>query len=42
MSRYILGETDDYDGFVENWLSSGGQELLEDAEQTFRKYGLME
>lgn len=42
VSRYILGETDDYDGFVENWLSSGGQELLEDAEQTFRKYGLME
>ena len=42
VSRYILGETDDYDGFVESWLSSGGQELLEDAEQTFRKYGLME
>lgn len=41
-SRYILGETDDYDGFVEEWLSSGGQGLLEEAEATFKKYGLME
>lgn len=41
-SRYILGETDDYEGFVEQWLEAGGQELLEDAEQTFKKYGLME
>ena len=41
-SRYILGETDDYDGFVEQWKEAGGQELLEDAEKTFKKYGLME
>ncbi|HJA94124.1 MAG TPA: extracellular solute-binding protein [Candidatus Eisenbergiella merdipullorum] len=39
---YIMGENSDYDGFVNEWLSSGGQDLLDGAEETFKRLGLME
>jgi hypothetical protein len=37
--RYILGQTSDYDGFVRQWLASGGQALLDEAAQQLRGYG---
>lgn len=38
---YLLGETDDYDGFAEEWLAAGGQEMLESATETFTAMGYL-
>ena len=40
--KYILGEKDDYDGFVASWLASGGEELQEQATEQFRNWGFIE
>ncbi len=40
--NYLLGNATDYDAFVEQWKNAAGNALLEDAEQTFKDYGLME
>lgn len=40
--KYILGEKDDYDGFVASWLASGGGELQEQATEQFRNWGFIE
>jgi hypothetical protein len=37
--QYILGRTSDYDGFVRQWLASGGQALLDEATQQLRGSG---
>jgi putative aldouronate transport system substrate-binding protein len=37
--RYILGQDNDYDGFVRQWLAAGGQALLDEAAQQLRGYG---
>jgi putative aldouronate transport system substrate-binding protein len=37
--QYILGQTSDYNGFVQRWLSSGGQALLDEAMQQLKGYG---
>ncbi|MDR0668825.1 MAG: extracellular solute-binding protein [Treponema sp.] len=37
--QYILGQTSDYDGFVRQWLASGGQALLDEATQQLKGYG---
>jgi hypothetical protein len=37
--RYILGQTSDYDGFVRQWLASGGQALLDEATRQLKGYG---
>jgi len=39
--KYILGETMDYEAFTNEWLASGGQALLEEAEAQFKKYGFI-
>lgn len=39
--KYILGDVDDYDAFVQEWLSRGGQELLDEAEATWVSYGVL-
>lgn len=31
--QYILGKTDDYEGFKQNWLKQGGQKLLDQANE---------
>lgn len=40
--RYITGATDDYDGFVREWLAAGGQELLDDATVQFKQIGMID
>lgn len=40
--KYIMGETTDYDGFVEEWLAAGGQEYLDAAKEQFITLGLIE
>jgi putative aldouronate transport system substrate-binding protein len=37
---YILGQTDDYEGFKQRWLAAGGQKLLDSATQQFAELGL--
>jgi putative aldouronate transport system substrate-binding protein len=37
--QYIMGQTSDYDGFVRQWLASGGQALLDEATQQLKGYG---
>ncbi len=37
--KYILGQTDDYDGFVTQWLATGGQALLDSATEQFKAMG---
>jgi len=39
---YILGNTDDYDGFVAAWRAGAGDELIEDATKTFQYYGIID
>jgi putative aldouronate transport system substrate-binding protein len=39
--KYVLGEADDYEAFMKEWLKSGGQDLLDEAEKQFRKYGFI-
>ncbi|MFD2334593.1 extracellular solute-binding protein [Cohnella sp. GCM10020058] len=39
--KYILGGTKDYDGFVKQWLSAGGQTLLDEATKQFKAAGLI-
>lgn len=41
MINYILGETDDYEGFVAQWLNGGGQALLDEAKEQFISYGII-
>lgn len=38
---YIMGSDKDYDAFVERWLNAVGNELKEDAYETWVKYGLI-
>ncbi|MFD0713881.1 extracellular solute-binding protein [Paenibacillus sp. GCM10027626] len=38
--KYLLGEASDYDAFVKQWLSVGGQKLLDQAEEQFKTAGL--
>ncbi|MFB9276770.1 extracellular solute-binding protein [Cohnella cellulosilytica] len=40
--KYILGGTSDYDGFVQQWLASGGQQLLDQATEQFKQAGLIQ
>ena len=40
--NYILREEDDYEVFVQEWLDNGGQALLDEAEEQFRSYGLID
>lgn len=40
--KYILGGTTDYDGFVKQWLASGGQTLLDNATEQFKTAGLIQ
>lgn len=40
--RYILGETNDYETFVENWKAAGGDELVAQAEEQYRQLGLLD
>jgi hypothetical protein len=37
--RYILGQENDYDGFVRQWFAVGGQALLDEATQQLKGYG---
>jgi ABC-type glycerol-3-phosphate transport system substrate-binding protein len=37
--QYILNQTNDYDGFQRRWLSSGGQALIDQATEQYRRYG---
>ncbi|MFD0714664.1 hypothetical protein [Paenibacillus sp. GCM10027626] len=37
--KYVLGESTDYEGFVKNWLASGGQQLLDQAKEQFTAAG---
>lgn len=37
--KYILGQTDDYDGFVQQWLATGGQAMLDAATEQFKAMG---
>jgi ABC-type glycerol-3-phosphate transport system substrate-binding protein len=37
--QYILNQTNDYEGYRRRWLSSGGQALLDQATEQFKKYG---
>ena len=39
--KYIVGETDDYDGFAKKWRQAGGDKLLADAKEQFTKLGMM-
>jgi len=39
--KYILGGDKDYDGFVKQWLASGGQTLLDEATKQFKAAGLI-
>lgn len=39
--NYVFGMTDDYDGFVQEWLESGGQELLDSATEQCKALGLI-
>ncbi|MCD9020386.1 extracellular solute-binding protein [Cohnella silvisoli] len=39
--KYILGGTKDYDGFVEQWLKTGGQTLLDQATEQYTAAGLI-
>lgn len=38
---YIMGSTTDYDGFVEDWLAAGGEEMKQIAEETWKTFGLI-
>ena len=40
--KYIVGDTDDYDGFVNTWLAAGGQALLDEATAQFQSLGMIE
>ena len=40
--QYVLGKTDDYEGFRQKWLASGGQKLLDEATQQFKNMGLIQ
>ena len=39
--KYIVGETDDYEGFMNEWLAAGGQELLDEATAQFKSLGMI-
>lgn len=39
--KYILGDEDDYDSFVQNWMNQGGEELMKSAEEQFREMGII-
>jgi putative aldouronate transport system substrate-binding protein len=39
--QYILGQTTDYNGFVQRWLAAGGQALIDEATQQFKSYGVI-
>jgi len=39
--KYIMGQTDDYEGFMKSWLGAGGTKLLEDATAQFKKLGMI-
>ena len=39
--KYIVGETDDYEGFMNDWLAAGGQELLDEATTQFKALGMI-
>lgn len=40
--KYILGEEDDYDKFVERWLKAGGQKLIDQAYEQWKALGLID
>ena len=40
--KYIIGETDDYAGFMNEWLAAGGQELLDEATRQFKALGMIQ
>lgn len=39
MINYVLGKTDDYEGFVQEWLSVAGQKLLEESQEQLKDMG---
>lgn len=39
--NYVSGKTNDYDGFVKDWLAQGGQELLDSATEQLKEYGML-
>jgi len=39
---YIMGSDKDYDGFVQRWLDTVGNDLIADATATWQSYGLMD
>lgn len=39
--KYVLGSTDDYDAFVKQWLSGGGQVLFDNATEQLSAMGLL-
>lgn len=39
MINYVLGKTDDYEGFVEDWLAVGGQQLLDESKTQLTEMG---
>ncbi len=39
--KYILGEDLSYEEFKQNWLSAGGQKLLDQAKEQFKALGIM-
>lgn len=39
--NYILGNDMDYDAFVQRWLNAGGQQLINEAKEQFKEYGLI-
>lgn len=39
--NYILGNDMDYDAFVQRWLASGGQALIDEATEQFKEMGII-
>lgn len=39
--QYLMGETTDYDGFVEDWIAAGGQQYMDEAKAQFTELGFI-
>lgn len=38
LTKYIMGQDSDFQGFVRNWLNAGGQEMTDDVNVWYTKY----